>query len=125
MAVNTEPTVAKTSSDIEKTGHAENGDTAAAAYVPNSDEEYNVTFKTWIVVGVGRSSQPRPKTDDRDPRPVLWYLLLDRPRPQRRTGWRCHAVRRPEPGGMVHSCVYHDCDTGIHASRSPSVVNSF
>ena len=47
-----------TSDDIEKvnTNHAENKKEETnkeASYIPQNDEDYNVTFKTWIVVWVG------------------------------------------------------------------------
>lgn len=37
--------------DIEKSSHDENA-IRQASYIPQSDEGYNVTFKTWIVVWV-------------------------------------------------------------------------
>lgn len=33
-----------------------------AAYIPRSDEEYNVTFKTWLVVGVSHTLSEDQKT---------------------------------------------------------------
>lgn len=44
----------KPSTDVEHTSgaHVKNEN-----YIPYSDEEYNVTFKTWIVVGVCLSPQ--------------------------------------------------------------------
>ena len=48
----------KLSTDIEKPApapaHEENSAKREVDYIPQSDEEYNVTFKTWIVVWVGR-----------------------------------------------------------------------
>jgi hypothetical protein len=44
------------SDDIEKSTptHGENKkETKEASYLPQNDEDYNVTFKTWIVVWVG------------------------------------------------------------------------
>lgn len=50
------PSAEKASTDIEKNNGqapAHNENTAKeVSYIPQSDEEYNVTFKTWIVVWV-------------------------------------------------------------------------
>jgi hypothetical protein len=47
----------KISTDVEKVQpaspvHAEHALEKEASYIPQSDEEYQVTFKTWIVVSV-------------------------------------------------------------------------
>ena len=39
----------KNSTDVE---HTSGGKVQSGGYIPQNDEEYNVTFKTWIVVGV-------------------------------------------------------------------------
>lgn len=45
--------------DIEKLApkpaHDENAVQRGGDHIPHSDEEYNVTFKTWIVVWVGQT----------------------------------------------------------------------
>lgn len=50
------PSAEKGSTDIEKPApapdHNENSVKREGNYIPQSDEEYNVTFKTWIVVWV-------------------------------------------------------------------------
>lgn len=50
------PSAEKASTDIEKTAptpaHDENTVKREGDFIPQSDEEYNVTFKTWIVVWV-------------------------------------------------------------------------
>lgn len=65
------PSAEKGSTDTEKVGEPTHNETVTqdASYIPQSDEEYNVTFKTWIVVWVcapttngasvtGRSANP-------------------------------------------------------------------
>lgn len=50
------PSAEKGSTDIEKPApapaHDENAVKREGDFIPQSDEEYNVTFKTWIVVWV-------------------------------------------------------------------------
>lgn len=50
------PSAEKASTDIEKPAptpaQEENTVKREGDYIPQSDEEYNVTFKTWIVVWV-------------------------------------------------------------------------
>ena len=59
VPVEEQPVEKHSSDDIEKAPetavHTETQD-KTVDYIPQSDEEYNVTFKTWIVVSVGTPS---------------------------------------------------------------------
>lgn len=99
--------------DIEKSSHDENA-IRQASYMPQSDEEYNVTFKTWIVVWVSIGSLSLAPSylyscfNSTDSRLVLWYLILDRPDSQRMSDWSGYTTRRCEPTELVHPGLHND-----------------
>jgi hypothetical protein len=59
MAVDTEKPDTAHVADLEKES-SESPTTQATPYIPANDEEYNVTFKTWIVVCVSRDPSRKP-----------------------------------------------------------------
>lgn len=66
-------------------------------YLPRSDEEYNVTMKTWCVVLVCELSPDDISTiltPSLDSVTLLWYQLLDCTISQRVWRCRCNSIRR-------------------------------
>lgn len=106
------PEVDRTSHDVAskkssslKEKDAEN---ATTGYLPQSDEEYNVTMKTWCVVMVCRAKMDfgARLTSLVDSLHVLRYQLLDCAFSQR-VRWRGRdAIGRPYEGLLVYFAVY-------------------
>lgn len=92
--------------------------TTEASYTPQSDEEYNVTFKTWIVVWVSCSIVAiRTKAHERkDPSLVVRYLLLDCADLQRMYDRHRWGTRRRQPGCVVYPRLHHVRYDGFHVS---------
>lgn len=58
----TKPEVERTSREVKTSGSLNEKDVenSPAGYLPRSDEEYNVTLKTWCVVIVSPLQNPPP-----------------------------------------------------------------
>lgn len=128
----------KQSNDLEKSDQSltngggpskeEPGITAKeTSYTPQSDEEYNVTFKTWIVVWVSRPSLTAIQTEVRrkDPSLVVRYLLLDCSDLQRNYDRHRYRARRSQQGCVVCASLHHVCNNGFHVSACLSPMAEY
>jgi hypothetical protein len=112
MAVMDEkPEVQRTSNEASKTSQSlkEQDPERSASYVPQSDEEYNVTLKTWCVVIVSLYSVASlaPTEVVKDPVFELRNIILDRPVLECVWCRCCNIARRPNQGSLVCLAVHY------------------
>lgn len=112
----------RTSNEVSKTSQSlkEQDPERSASHIPQSDEEYNVTPKTWCVVIVSLYSVAllAPTKVVQDPVVELWNIILDRPILECLRCRRCNIARRPDQGGLVCVAVYDHGHHRFHGLRS-------
>jgi hypothetical protein len=121
MAISDEKAGAvRTSHDVSKTSNSlkeKDAENATASYLPQSNEEYVVTFKTWCVVVVSPmfNFANRPAlTTSQDPSSFIRYQFLDRSIAQRMRCCGGDSTRRPDQSGVVCVFVYYYGDDSLH-----------